>query len=237
VAAGLSATSILATITLLPARPKVVSVPGAEKTSHAPRKVKDVFAFAQIIRFFKMPTVRPLLLQFFMFAFAFTLFVTGLALFCAARFSWHGKPFAAQQVGFIFTYSGAINLIVQMLLMRWLAKKFGEKRLVIGGFLLMSFGYGALSGAMVVPVLLLFLTFNNLGAAILRPALQSTISQKVERTHQGAVMGVIQSMQSIAQILAPLVSGALIDRGWLVGWALSCSSVAAIGLIFSFRNR
>jgi DHA1 family tetracycline resistance protein-like MFS transporter len=219
-AAGLSALSILATLTLLP---------NGVKPPQGARRNKGFLPFKDIKEFSRDPVVAQLLMQFMAFSFAFSMFVSGLALFCAARFHWRGHSFGAAEVGYVFTYSGAINLTVQLFLMKVLAKKWGDAKIVMIGFLLMAIGYGALSGVSSVSLLLFYLTFNNLGAAVLRPALTSQISQNVGREHQGTVLGVNQSLQSIAVIIAPLFSGLFIDRGYLGLWALACSGVAAIG--------
>ena len=219
-AAGLSALSILATLTLLPS--------GVKPPQGAKRR-PGILPFKDIKEFSKDPVVAKLLIQFMAFSFSFSLFVSGLALFCASRFQWKGHPFGAPEVGSVFTYSGAINLTVQLFLMKILVSKLGDAKIVVSGFLFMAIGYGALSGVYTVPLLVLWLTFNNLGAAVLRPTLTSQISQNVGREHQGAVLGVTQSLQSIAVIVAPLVSGLFIDRGYLAVWALACSAVAAMG--------
>lgn len=181
--------------------------------------------------------VARLLLEFLAFSFAFSFFVSGLALFLAARFTWNDQPFGAQQVGYIFTYSGAINLSVQLFLMKVLVSRFGDRKIVIVGFISMAIGYAALSGVSSLPVLILFLTFNNFGAAVLRPAVTSQISQNVSREQQGAALGVNQSLQSIAQILAPLVSGILIDHRLYSVWALSCAAVAVVGFLLTVTSQ
>ncbi len=219
-AAGLSALSIFATATLLP---------NGVKPPQGAQRRQGFLPFKDIKEFSRDPIVARLLLQFMSFSFAFSLFVSGLALFCAARFQWKGHPFGVSEVGYVFTYSGAINLTVQLFLMKLLVKKLGDTKIVTMGFLLMAIGYGALSGVYSWPLMVLCLTFNNFGAAVLRPALTSQISQNVGREHQGAVLGVNQSLQSIAIIIAPLVSGLFIDRGYLAAWALACSGVAALG--------
>ena len=225
-AAGLSLTSIIATFTLLP---NGVKPPGA-KRRHSLLPFRDIREFA------REPIVARLMLEFLSFSFAFSMFVSGLALFLAARLQWHGHAFGAQEVGYVFTYSGAINLTVQLFLMKILVSKFGDAKIVRGGFFFMAIGYGLIGGVYSVAPLMLFLTFNNFGAAVLRPAVTSQISQNVGREHQGAALGVNQSLQSIAQILAPLLSGFMIDRGWLTAWAGCCSAIALVGFVLALTE-
>lgn len=226
VASGLSFLSIMTTLTLLPS--------GVKPPQGKQRQ--GILPFKDIREFSRDPVVARLLAQFFAFSFAFSTFVSGLALFCAARFQWNGHAFGAQEVGYVFTYSGAINLTVQLFLMKILVQRLGDARIVLYGFILMMLGYAGLSGVSSVGLLVFCLTFNNFGAAVLRPAVTSQISQNVGREHQGAVLGVNQSMQSIAQIVGPLVSGFFIDRGYLSVWALCCSGIAAVGFGLALRT-
>lgn len=234
-AAVLSLTSIVATWLLLPAKPQLATqkAPTADLPSN--RAKTGYRPIAQILKFYRMPLVKNLLLQYLTFSFAFSLFVSGVALFLSARFSWKGHAFGPQEVGSVFTYSGLINLSVQLFLLKWLARVLKERKLIVIGFLLMSLGYLMLSGVTTLPLLIFVLTFNNLGAAVLRPAITSEISQNVSREHQGAVLGVSQSLQSISQIIAPLIAGFLINRGWLGAWALAAGAVAMLGFLGAGR--
>ena len=49
------------------------------------------------------------------------------------------------------------------------------------------------------------------------------------------VLGLTQSITSICQIVAPIVAGALIDRGFLAAWALLAAVVAFGGMIAALR--
>jgi len=71
----------------------------------------------------------------------------------------------------------------------------------------------------------------------LRPALTSLITQQVSRSEQGVVLGLNQSLLSVAQIVGPAMAGALIDRGYLTSWALSSAVVLGIGLLLNLRAR
>jgi predicted MFS family arabinose efflux permease len=63
------------------------------------------------------------------------------------------------------------------------------------------------------------------------------ITQRVARTEQGVILGLNQSLMSVAQIVGPLVAGALIDRGLLVAWTSSVAALCAVGLALAFAAR
>jgi MFS family permease len=62
---------------------------------------------------------------------------------------------------------------------------------------------------------------TTFGHGILRPALTSLITRRAHPHEQGTVLGLTQSLNSVATILAPLVGGLLIEHGFLNAWALA----------------
>ena len=85
--------------------------------------------------YFSRPGLGKLLWEFFFFAFPFSLFIGGFALFAAQRYEWNGHPVGAKEVGYFFAYVGFLGIILQGGLMGRLVKKFGERALVRSGFL------------------------------------------------------------------------------------------------------
>jgi MFS family permease len=138
-------------------------------------------------------------------------------------------PFGVRQVGFIFAYVGFLGIILQGGLIGRLVKRFGEVALVQVGFLSAAVGYLLLGETYTVPLLLVVATINSFGSGILRPAITALITQRVDKTEQGVVLGLTQSLMSIAQIAGPLLAGWLIDRRWLVAWACVAGVTALIG--------
>jgi len=83
-----------------------------------------------------------------------------------------------------------------------------------------------------VPLLLLVAAVSSSGTGVIRPALTSLITQKAARSEQGVVLGLTQSLNSIAAIVAPAIGGLLIDHSLLAGWALSAAGICGVALLF-----
>jgi len=49
------------------------------------------------------------------------------------------------------------------------------------------------------------------------------------------VLGLTQSLASVAQITAPLIAGALIERGQLAAWGLTAAIVTVLGWMVRLR--
>lgn len=77
------------------------------------------------------------------------------------------------------------------------------------------------------------LTVANIGASILRPLILSQLSKRVPAGKQGLVMGVNQSIYSVCAILAPLISGALINRAFYSSWAWLIALLGSVGLLIA----
>jgi MFS family permease len=224
-AAALSATSILATYFLLPS-----TTPQAADGA-TPRKF-TVLDWGNYARYFRQPGLGPLLWQFFAFTLAFSMFMTGFPLFAERRYQWQGHPFGPKEVGYVYAYLGMLGVILQGGLIGRLVKAFGEMKLVRAGFFLGMVGLAALGFTYSVPLLLLVAAISSSGTGVIRPALTSLITQQAARSEQGVVLGLTQSLNSIAAIVAPAVGGLLIDHSLLAGWALTAAGICGVALLF-----
>jgi MFS family permease len=231
-AAFLSASSVVCTSTLLPkAEPHVGqdAGPGGRRLS-----ILNGKAYGE---FFARPDLGPLLWQFFFFAFFFSLSMSGFALFANARYRWHGRPVEAKEVGYLFAYVGFLGVILQGGLIGRLVKWAGERTLVWTGFAVTAIANTWLAWVFTIPQLVANMTFGSYGSGVLRPAITALITQKAGKREQGVVLGLTQSLTSVSQIVAPVISGTLIDGHHTAGWALSVAFVALLGMIASFRTR
>jgi len=218
-AAGLSFTSIMCTYFLLPS---VQPHPDADE-HNSPSRWKSY------VESFKDAQLGPMLLQFFAFTFAFSTFFSGFALFAERRFTHNAVPFGPKEVGYLFAFSGFIGVLIQGGGMGPLVKATGESRLVQMGFATMAAGFALLSGVHGLPYLLVAIGLLTFGSAILRPSLTTLITIRAARHRQGLVIGLMQSLMSISQIVAPVIAGLLIQSQFLSMWALAGSLVCVIG--------
>ncbi len=230
-AAGLSLTSIVVTALLLPNQPPVRSAaaddagPGGMRLS-----LTEWGAYAP---YFRRPVLAVLLAQFFFFGCAFTTFTSGFALFAERTFRWGDHPFTPREIGYLFAYAGLFGIVLQGGLIGRLVTRFGEPRLVTAGFISMALGFAALGTIEEVAPLVGVATLVAFGQGVLRPTLTSLISQNADASEQGVVLGLSQSLTSLAQIIAPPVGGWLIGQGHLPAWAFVAAAAAVIGWLIA----
>jgi MFS family permease len=240
VAAGLSVGSMVCSYTLL--EPGVAAVEAGTPAAAAPTapggKRPAVFALSTYVEYFQRPGVGSLYLQFFLFAFSFSAFMSGFALFAERRLTTSdGHAWTSREVGYMFAYSGFLGIILQGGILGRLVKKLGEPPLAVAGFVAAAISYVLLGVTTTLALLVVAATISSFGNGVLRPVITSEITQAVGRHEQGVAIGISGSLNSLAMTVAPPVGGFLIDRGSLWGWALVPAVAAALGLIAALVTR
>lgn len=226
-AMSLSALSIVTTIVMLPAQK-----PAQEG---AVERRLSILGWGSYAEYFRRPGLAPLLWQFFAYMMCFSLFMSGFPLFAERRYTWEGRAFGPREVGYVYAYIGILGILLQGGLIGRMAKSFGDSKLVQSGLLLSVFGFVALAWAFGVRNLLIVTGVLACSTGVVRPAITSLITQATGRTEQGSVLGLTQSLQSVAQIAAPFLAGFLIEHGQLHLWALAAAAASAIGLLLRPR--
>jgi MFS family permease len=229
VAAGLSVLSMVCTYTLLepgiPARAEAEAAgPGGKRPG--------LFDLGIYLEYFRRPGLGSLYLQFFVFCFSFSAFMSGFALFANSRFKW-----TSQEVGYMFAYAGFLGIVLQGGLLGRLVKRFGEAALALAGFATAVVAYLILGFAQTLVVLVVSATISSFSNGVLRPVITSQLSQGVGRHEQGVAIGISGSLNSLAMLVAPPVGGLLLDQDWLVAWTLVPAVTAALGLVLSLASR
>ena len=232
-AAGMSLASILCTLVLLPG-----GEPPGVQAGGAGRGLGGVFAWRAWAGYFTRPVLGGLLVQFLLFALAFSLFTSCFPLFAERRFTTaDGQPFGPQEVGHLYAYSGLLGLVLQGGLLGRLVRRFGEARLVGLGFAASSVGYVALGWVHSTPGLVAVATVAGVGSSLLRPCLTALVSRHAHGGEQGVVLGLTQSMVSLSSVVAAPLGGALINGGWLSVWAWTAAAAYVVGLAVFWRSR
>ena len=229
-AALMSATSILTTYLLLPAVQPARAGKGANAGPGGKRL--SLIQWGAYIEYFRQPALAAKLWQFFAFAFGFAMFIAGMPLVLERRLTWAGVPFGPEQVGYSWAFAGLLGICLQGPALGKLVKRFGEHALNKVGFMGYVSGYALLAFCHSIPMLALATLVTSIGGLV-RPTLTSLITQATPREEQGVVLGLTQSLNSVALIIAPPLGGYLIEHGWLTSWGLIASAVAFIGLMLA----
>jgi MFS transporter, DHA1 family, tetracycline resistance protein len=226
-AATLSLTSVLCTFFFLPDAPPQEASADA---GPAGRRL-GLLDWGVYGEYFRRPALGRVLVNFFAFSLMFGLLLSGFALFAERRFTHDGRPFGPREVGYLYAYSGLLGVIIQGGLLGRLVKRFGERKLALAGYASSMTGWLGMSLAGGTGGLIPVFTATAFGNGVLRPCLTAMVTQKTSRSEQGVVLGLTQSLYSIAMIVSPLCAGWLIEHGLLSGWCLAGAALAFLGLL------
>jgi len=183
-----------------------------------------------------LPVIRVILTILLLHYLSYGMFASQLAVFLSERFSWEGHAFGAKELGFIFTLDGALNIMVQLFLMKKLSQFFSEKYLIVFIFSLLAIGYFTTGMTHHLGILALGLLLISVGAALARPSFVSAFSLHIPQQQQGMVMGIILSLVSLTDITAPVIAGFILHQGWLSVWVMVITAMAILGMIVTLTR-
>jgi len=194
IAAGITLISIILTITSLE---ETVTV-----KKQVVIKASDFFPAKEFVSGLRKKKLRSIFSQYFFFFMGFTVVISSLALFVK-----HQLGFGPEEVGIMLMLIGLLRVIYQSTAMPKLIDKFDERKLKAWGFVLimtsMTLFYYIVDRITFYPIMGLF----GLGMGLTRPLIISEVSRTSKKVERGKVMGVLNSLGSIAQIIGPLVGG------------------------------
>ena len=145
-----------------------------------------------------LPMVAGLLFAVFLYQIAHDSLPAVWMYYTQQKFGW-----TAAQMGWSLTFVGVMTLIVMGGLTGWIVPRIGERRALVLGFSMMTFGFLAYAlvpfGWMIYPAIVI----GSLGS-IANPAMQSVMSRQAGPSAQGELQGAMASIASIAAILSPI---------------------------------
>lgn len=202
IASGLSLIALLIAFARLPESLR----PG--QPSHERRTWLDVRALRDVLR---TPSMGLLLGLSFLSVFSFAQFETTLS-----RLTETVYHMSDRYNFLIFTYIGLTLTIVQGGIVRRIAPRVGEIRLLIVGTLLLAGGLWLISAAALHASrtgLMLTIPLIVCGFAFITPSLQGLISRRSDPSRQGEVLGLSQSASAMARIFGPFCGNVLFGHG------------------------
>jgi DHA1 family tetracycline resistance protein-like MFS transporter len=183
-------------------------LPETVTPDHPARASAATGRWSQLLQALKQSRLAFVLMIYFLFIVAFSIMTSTFALFTMYRFGYD-----AHDTGWLFVFVGVIGAIIQGGLIGRLVKQFGELALVVVGALLFAASLFAipLTGPHtgLTTLLLVGATFA-VGNSLATPALTGLASKSVGRGEQGGVLGVTQSVASLARAVGPTLSSVLI---------------------------
>jgi len=123
-------------------------------------------------------------------------------------------------IGSVMSVAGIVVLIYAGVLMKPMLRKFGEKRVLIFGFILLIVIFLFFPYLTELWMVYLFIIPFAFCMSVVPPLIQSNLTKAIDADKQGEVSGWTSNIQSISQIIAPLVSTGFLQIGGLVVFSI-----------------
>lgn len=174
-------------------------------------------------------TAKLLLIQWGFHTMAFMIVMSGISLF--ANFKVGIQP---EEIGLLLSITGAFQIFVRFVIFNPMLRKIGEiktSKLGLGIFCIVFFAIGFIREP--YQLIIIFLCFS-FAASAARGILTGFLSRAVHPMDLGKVMGYNTSLDSLAQIMGPLISGFVLQSWNLIfyGFISGILSIAAFSMIF-----
>ncbi|HYQ88571.1 MAG TPA: MFS transporter [Candidatus Binatia bacterium] len=175
----------------------------------------------------RRPVVGTVLGLFFTATLCFAGMEAILALFCQRYFHW-----GPHQIGYLFAYVGVVAAAMQMGIVGALARRFGERALVRAGMGLMGLAFVTAGLRPPLAIFLLVMGFIAVASGMLTPSLSGLVSLATPADEQGGILGIYQSLGSLARAVGPFLGGLAFDVVspgaplWMAGIVLWIAALA-----------
>jgi DHA1 family tetracycline resistance protein-like MFS transporter len=169
-------------------------------------RFNDVIPVNDVKSFAKAPNVRNSLFMFFIFNIGFFLFISNFSLLAEAQFHVD-----ADQVGFYMAWIGILRVAIQTFFIARILRALNEGSMLKTGIVSMVVAMVTLALStdyLFVFVPLIFLAY---GTGVSRPILISKLTNSVTQKETATVLGVNNSLMSMAQIITPITGGFIIE--------------------------
>ncbi len=174
----------------------------------------------------EVPLVRKLCILNFLFTLGVNQLETVFAFFMADRFNYD-----ARHVAYVLVLMAFIMVAIQGGMIKRLVMRFGEKRLVTVGSILLAIAFFFVPESHTIWFLLIPLSISSVGRGISQPSLMSLVSRGGDETLHGTVMGTFQAAASLARVFGPIIAGVLYDKSMAYPFFLACGLLTAVFLL------
>jgi DHA1 family tetracycline resistance protein-like MFS transporter len=228
VAAGLSLINLVLVIWQLPE-----SLPPEQRKVFRTSQ-KTAFNLSNLLNELRRPCIGSLLTIQLIYGLAFTLFTANFSLFALKQLG-----LTAQSTSYVLTYVGFLSVLVQGGAIGFLTKRFKERSLIFVTALTLIvalFIWGVINDLI---WMLVIITPIAVSAGVLNTLLTSQLTKAVFKEDVGGTLGLSASLQTLAQVVAPLIGGVMLDflGGWSLGSLSSLLMVATSFMIYRYLVR
>jgi len=167
-------------------------------------KMDPFVGFRNILKAAKIQNLRTVYLYSFVVAFGFNLFLQFFAFYLLSKFRM-----SQAEAGNFFAYAGIWIAISQGIIAGIVAKKHSAQKVLPLATILLAVSTFMLVFPTQYSHMLLILPFIAVFQGLIVPNITTLLSDLANKNSQGEVMGINQSLNSLTQIVPPIIAGVL----------------------------
>ncbi|MCB0350063.1 MAG: MFS transporter [Bdellovibrionales bacterium] len=185
-----------------------------------------------ILEKIKQPVVGALLFAQFSTALAMANMEASMFLYVKDKFYWDVKT-----ASYGFAYVGVCIAFTQGVLVRKLMPRYGERILLVAGFIFFTLGMFVIGLSDWVWLLAIAMTSLALGNGMINPSVTGGLSLLTPPTEQGEIIGVNHSLAALARIIGPAVGGYIYMHISMSSPFYLAAGLGVAGLLFVWKAR
>ncbi|MBN1800451.1 MAG: MFS transporter [Candidatus Lokiarchaeota archaeon] len=159
-------------------------------------------------------------------------FHTSVFMICIASISWFGDyvfGLTRTEIGLLMSFSGILRAMVRFTVFKPTVKKLGENLSIKVGLGLFLLAFVIIGFAYELTVFIIGFMIVSFAASLTRGLLSSKISKSVSPKEQGKINGLSSGLDSMSQIIGPIVAPTLLGL-----YAIGTIDLYVIGFFMAF---
>jgi len=193
------------------------------------KKINMWTGFQNVAKAWKMKELRAMFMIMFLITFGFNFFTQFFQVYLIQTFN-----FNQSQIGDIFAYVGVWIALTQGGLMRPLSRKFTPVQIMKVAVVALSIALMMVLLPREVWLLLVIMPFIAISNGLIMPNSTAIISGLAKPGEQGEVLGINQSVQSLAMTVPPIIAGIIVSMDKNLPIMVASISIYLAWILFLF---
>lgn len=168
--------------------------------------ITELFPLKEFLTGITQKGMKKFFVELFLFVTAYNIIVANFSLFADYQLG-----IGPGDVGILFVTGGAIFALFQLIVAPFLIERMSERAMGILGTILTIISMYFTYFAKTIPALNGAIVIFAIGTGLLRPALLSILTEKSGK-QIGKFLGISDSLNSVSQIISPLIGGFIINH-------------------------
>ncbi|UKN02044.1 MFS transporter [Paracrocinitomix mangrovi] len=193
--------------------------------------IYNIFILRRIREIQPKPIIKLIFILKLLVSMMMAFYLSTIALFLIDLFE-----FTKVQLGQFMLVVGVFLFFNQVVISKWVIRKIGAGKTLILGLIFSTFGLFFITLTDNIYAYIAFYYIMNLGISLCFPTINSLISIHADPQKQGEIMGISESLNSLALAIFPVLGATLyMYYGSHIYWAIA--ALPFIGLIVGLTNR